>query len=64
MTKLLKSTKDHKVKGEGLTFYSAEEVNIAYNEERVELNAMIKIRAKDFDKSGELVFRNIETTQT
>ena len=62
MTKLLKSTKDHKVKGEGLTFYSAEEVNIAYNEERVELNAMIKIRAKDFDKSGELVFRIIETT--
>ena len=34
MTKLLKSTStDHKVKGEGLTFYSAEEVNIAYNEE-------------------------------
>merc|ERR1712070_1013650 len=32
MTKLLKSTKDHKVKGEGLTFYSSEEVNIAYNE--------------------------------
>ncbi|MDB4097459.1 DNA-directed RNA polymerase subunit beta' [Flavobacteriaceae bacterium] len=62
MTKLLKSTKDHKVKGEGLTFYSGEEVNIAYNEERVELNAMIKIRAKDFDKSGELVFRIIETT--
>ena len=62
MTKLLKSTKDHKVKGEGLTFYSAEEVNIAYNEERVELNAMIKIRAKDFDKYGELVFRIIETT--
>ncbi|MBT7575107.1 MAG: DNA-directed RNA polymerase subunit beta', partial [Flavobacteriaceae bacterium] len=62
MTKLLKSTKDHKVKGEGLTFYSAEEVNIAYNEERVDLNAMIKIRAKDFDESGELVFKIIETT--
>ena len=62
MTKLLKSTKDHKVKGEGLTFYSAEEVNIAYNEERVDLNAMIKIRAKDFNDSGELVFKIIETT--
>jgi len=62
MTKLLKSTKDHKVKGEGLTFYSAEEVNIAYNEERVDLNAMIKIRAKDFNESGELAFRIIETT--
>jgi DNA-directed RNA polymerase subunit beta' len=62
MTKLLKSTKDHKVKGEGLTFYSSEEVNIAYNEERVDLNAMIKIRAKDFDESGNLVFKIIETT--
>ena len=62
MTKLLKSTKDHKVKGEGLTFYSEEEVNIAYNEERVDLNAMIKIRAKDFNESGELAFKIIETT--
>jgi DNA-directed RNA polymerase subunit beta' len=62
MTKLLKSTKKYKVKGEGLTFYSAEEVNIAYNEEVVELNAMIKIRAKDFDKSGKLIFKIIDTT--
>ena len=62
MTKLLKSTQDHKVKGEGLTFYSSEEVNIAYNEERVDLNAMIKIRAKDFDENGDLVFQIIETT--
>jgi DNA-directed RNA polymerase subunit beta' len=62
MTKLLKSTKDYKVKGEGLTFFSDEEVNIAYNEERVHLNAMIKIRAKDFNESGELVNKIIETT--
>ncbi|MBL6647703.1 MAG: DNA-directed RNA polymerase subunit beta' [Flavobacteriaceae bacterium] len=62
MTKLLKSNKDQKVKGEGLTFYSSEEVNIAYNEERVDLNAMIKIRAKDFDESGNLVYKIIETT--
>jgi len=62
MTKLLKSTDEHKVKGEGLTFYSDEEVNIAYNEERVELNAMIKIRTKDFNEEGELVYKIIETT--
>jgi DNA-directed RNA polymerase subunit beta' len=62
MTKLLKSNKDLKVKGEGLTFYSDEEVNIAYNEGKVHLNAMIKIRAKDFNDSGELVFKIIETT--
>ena len=62
MTKLLKSTDNYKVKGEGLIFYSYEEVNIAYNEEIVELNAMIKIRAKDFNESGELVNKIIETT--
>ena len=44
MTKELKSTKDNKVKGEGLTFYSSEEVNIAYNEKKVDLNASIKIK--------------------
>jgi DNA-directed RNA polymerase subunit beta' len=43
MTKARKSTSKHKVKGEGLIFYSTEEVHIAYNEKRVELNAMIKI---------------------
>jgi len=62
MTKLLKSSVDYKVKGEGLTFYSDEEVNIAYNEGRVHLNAMIKIRAKVFNESGELVNKIIETT--
>ena len=62
MTKLLKSTKDFKVNGEGLRFYSNEEVNIAYNEGIVHLNAMIKIRVKDFDDSGKLVFKIIETT--
>ena len=62
MTKLLKSSVDYKVKGEGLIFYSDEEVNIAYNEGRVHLNAMIKIRAKVFNESGELVNKIIETT--
>lgn len=62
MTKLRKSTKEHKVKGEGLTFYSDEEVNIAYNEGIVELNAGIKIRTKDFNEEGELVNQIIETT--
>ncbi|NCT18300.1 MAG: DNA-directed RNA polymerase subunit beta' [Flavobacteriaceae bacterium CG_4_8_14_3_um_filter_34_10] len=62
MTKLRKSTPEHKVKGEGLTFYSDEEVVIAYNEKQVELNAGIKIRTKDFNDKGELVFQIIETT--
>ena len=41
-----------------LTFYSAEEVNIALNEGRLELNARVKIRAKDFNEAGELVYQN------
>ncbi|NPA44196.1 MAG: DNA-directed RNA polymerase subunit beta' [Chlorobi bacterium] len=43
ITKLRKSTKEHKVKGEGLSFYSPEEVNIAYNEKAVDLHASIKL---------------------
>jgi DNA-directed RNA polymerase subunit beta' len=45
-----------------LTFYSAEEVNIALNEGRLELNARVRIRAKDFNEAGELVFKIIQTT--
>ncbi|WP_372474464.1 DNA-directed RNA polymerase subunit beta' [Capnocytophaga sp. ARDL2] len=62
MTKIRKSTPEHIVKGEGLTFYSAEEVNIAINEGRLDLNAAVKVRAKDFNKDGELVYQIIETS--
>ncbi|GMN05643.1 DNA-directed RNA polymerase subunit beta' [Croceitalea sp. MTPC5] len=62
MTKERKSTKEVPVKGEGLTFYSAEEVEIAFNEKKVDLNASIKVRAKDFNDDGELVNKIIQTT--
>ena len=62
MTKERRSTSEHEVKGEGLTFYSAEEVTIAHNEKRVDLNAAIKVRAVDFNEAGELVPQIIETT--
>jgi DNA-directed RNA polymerase subunit beta' len=62
MTKSRKSTDEVKVKGEGLTFYSDEEVVIAYNQKRVDLNAEIKIRARDFNEVGELTYQIIETT--
>jgi len=62
MTKERKSTPDYKVIGEGLTFYSAEEVHIALNEKKLELNASIKVRAKDFNDKGELVYKIIQTT--
>ncbi|MCF8716063.1 DNA-directed RNA polymerase subunit beta' [Joostella atrarenae] len=62
MTKARRSTPDHPIKGEGLTFYSADEVTIAFNEKKVDLNAMVKVRAKDFNEEGELVYQIIETT--
>ena len=62
MTKLKTSTKDVKVVGEGLTFYSPEEVIIAYNEKRVDLNASIKVKTEDYNENNELVNQIIETT--
>ena len=62
MTKKKLSTKNEVVKGQGLTFYSHEEVTIAYNENKVDLNASIKIKTKDFNDNGELVNKIIETT--
>jgi DNA-directed RNA polymerase subunit beta' len=44
ITKGKKSTPAEKVKGEGKTFYSAEEVIIAYNEGQVDLHAYIKVK--------------------
>ncbi len=62
MTKLRKSTPELEVKGEGLTFYSPEEVTIAYNEKRANINASIKVRTKDLNENGELVYKIIDTT--
>ncbi len=62
MTKERKSTPEVPIKGEGLTFYSYEEVEIAFNEGMVNLNAGIKVRAMDFNEEGELVNQIIPTT--
>jgi len=62
MTKERKSTKELPIKGEGLTFYSPEEVTIAFNEKAVVLNAAITVRTKDLDEKGELVTKLIKTT--
>ena len=61
ITKIRKSTKDHVVKGEGMTFYSPEEVKIAYNEKRLDLHASIKVKILNH-KNGEDVNEIIETT--
>ena len=49
-------------KGEGLTFYGAEEAIIAYNEKRVDIHAPIKVIVKDLNENGELVEKMIETS--
>ena len=59
MTKERKSTPERLVKGEGKTFYSAEEVLIAFNEKRVDLHAGIKVRI--FDDLDQKI-KIIETT--
>ncbi|MCG8700194.1 MAG: DNA-directed RNA polymerase subunit beta', partial [Bacteroidales bacterium] len=61
ITKARKTAKDHVVRGEGMTFYSPEEVTIALNENRVDLHAVIKVRTKDVE-NGEIVTKIIETT--
>jgi DNA-directed RNA polymerase subunit beta' len=62
MTKERKNTKEVPIKGEGLTFYSPEELTIAYNEKAVDLNAGIKVRTQDVNENGEQITRIIETT--
>ncbi len=61
ITKHRKGTPERPVKGEGLTFYGAEEVIIAYNEGRAELHAGIKCRVR-VRENGELFYKLIDTT--
>jgi len=61
ITKAKRSTEDEKVRGENLTFYSPEEVNIAYNEGKVDLHAIIKVKVMDYE-DGEPVKKLLETT--
>ena len=49
-------------RGEGMTFYSAEEVIIAYSEKVVDLHAIIKVKVQDVDDNGEHFKHIIETT--
>jgi DNA-directed RNA polymerase subunit beta' len=61
ITKAKVSEPDAPVKGEGKTFYSPEEVIIAYNEKKIDLHAVIKLRYNDYS-SGSPVKTMIETT--
>ncbi|GLR19445.1 DNA-directed RNA polymerase subunit beta' [Portibacter lacus] len=62
LTKLRTSTKETKVDGEGMTFYSPEEVLIAYNEGKVNLHATIKVRVNVKNELGQLVPEVIESS--
>ncbi|MFN4948135.1 MAG: DNA-directed RNA polymerase subunit beta' [Chryseotalea sp.] len=62
LTKGRKGTPEKPVLGEKMTFYSTEELVIAYNEGKLSKNAFIKVRVKVRDKkTGELSYKVIET---
>ncbi len=62
ITKGRKSTPAEKVKGEGKIFYSAEEVIIAYNENKIDLHAYIKVKTTVRTPQDTLENKLLETT--
>ncbi len=61
ITKSKRSTKEQKVLGEGLVFYSAEEAIIAFNEKKVELHAHVRVKTTVREKD-QLVDKLLETS--
>jgi len=61
ITKERRSVPEHVVKGEGFRFYSPQEVIIAYNEGKVDLHAIIKVRLPHTE-NGETTYKLTETT--
>ncbi|MDP4282854.1 MAG: DNA-directed RNA polymerase subunit beta' [Bacteroidota bacterium] len=62
ITKGRKSTPELKVRGEGKAFYSPEEVIIAYNEQRIDLHAHIKVKVDIRNNDGTLTKKLLDTT--
>ena len=62
LTKGKRNLPDDAAKGEGMVFYSAEEVVIAYNEKKVDLHALIKIKVNNAVENEQLVSKIIDTT--
>ena len=62
ITKGRKTDESRVVLGQGQTFYSPEEVIIAYNERKIDLHAFIKVKTFVKEKDGSLVNQIIETT--
>ena len=55
ITKSRVGTPEHPCKGEGMTFYSPEEVIIAFNEAKLDLHANIKVRWTDYAGNTSIV---------
>jgi len=62
ITKGRKTDAGRTIKGEGLSFYSSEEVIIAYNERKLDLHAFIKVKANVKEKDGTIINKLIDTT--
>src|SRR5471030_1881499 len=62
ITKGRKTDAGRTIKGENLTFYSSEEVIIAYNERKLDLHAFIKVKALVKERDGSIVSKIIDTT--
>lgn len=50
------------VKGEGLRFYGIQEAIIAYNEQKVDVHALVKVCVDDLDETGHSINHIIETS--
>ncbi len=62
ITKGKKSTETEKVRGEGKSFYSPEEVIIAYNEKQIDLHANIKVKVEVRNHDGSFSINLLDTT--
>jgi DNA-directed RNA polymerase subunit beta' len=62
ITKGKRNNAEDVVRGEGMKFYSPDEVIIAYNEGRVDLHAFIKVKTFVRNDNDELDLKLIETT--
>jgi DNA-directed RNA polymerase subunit beta' len=62
ITKGRRTDETRVVQGQDQTFYSPEEVIIAYNERKLDLHAFIKVKTNVKEKDGNIVNKLIETT--
>src|SRR5688572_28784792 len=61
VTKGKRTTETEVIPGEGMTFYSAEEVIIAINEKQLSKQAYIKVRTRIMNDAGDIETKIIET---